>query len=272
MKNFARRILPAVLALAALSCGNELPPTAAQLGWTLNYRDWTKVNCVDEQTSFCTNDDFRACDNKPLFNAGPTYDAIDKVRINLKDPDGQVPPFDTEFECEQGMDSTKAPIRGITMQSYTLTMEAKAADGTVLYRYIEEEFDLSSSRSEVFELGAATGELNFSPSYAGSDSGSCPSDADTLRYTFSKSGEDEPVLTGTTSACDDTLTQELFLRKIPTAPTPGRNDSFALDNYSLRLEGLSGTDVVYCSDSVRPVGPGDNNFRQNQTLSSGECL
>lgn len=271
--NSLTKSIPLALGLTALTlsaCGGETPPSVADFGWTFNYRDWTKPNCAESDSVACTDDDFRGCDNAPEFNTGPAYPAVDKVRVHIFDPLGQIQPLDREYECNAGVGGTKVPIRGLPLRSYTVELEAKAADGTVLYRYLQEDVDLTSKPSEVLELGAATGELNFTPGFAGNDSGVCPDDADTVRYTVTND-EDEVLLEGSSDACEGVFTNDLYIREIPTEPSPGVGGSFLVNTYNLRLEGLSGETVNYCVDVTRSVAPGNNNARNNETLSAGAC-
>src|SRR5688572_29159354 len=103
--------------LALTACGAD--PTSnlvATLGWTFDYRDWTKPNCADGGGAGCSEPDVRGCDNQPSANPGPRYDAVSQVQIKLDDPQAQLPPYDESFDCTR----QEADIKGLVRQTYRL--------------------------------------------------------------------------------------------------------------------------------------------------------
>lgn len=265
------RFLLLTACVGAIGCGGSTPESLASIGWSFNYRDWTRTHCAASVTTGCTDDDVRGCDNAPAQTTGAAYAAVASVRLLVNDPLGQVAPFDETFDCSRGSVGQRIDVRGIARQSYDLNVSALAADGTVLYRYDAGGFDLSSKRVVDVELRTVTGELHFYPSFVGTTSGLCAAGIESIRYTAIDSS-DAAVLTATQAACDDEFAAEVFIRNIPSVPVQTQVGGYTPIEYISKLEALdvAGT-VQYCSTQTRYVSPGDNNLADNQQLDAGEC-
>ena len=260
-------ILTALVGIGTMACGTEKADSLAEIGWQLDYRDFTDP---------ATAPDLRGCDNQPAVQVGPAYRPIAKVRILIKDPEGQVAGVDREYDCAQGVNGERLPVRGIVIQEYELTVEAKAADGTVLYRYENPSYDLTASPSETYTLQAATGELGFFPRY--DQSLTCPATVAKMRYTLFKNSPTGPESTPTVSgvsepACEQGFngleSKSLVIREIPVSIEPGSFQTY--NDYKLRLEALNAGDgVVSCvTNPFRSVRPGNHSIAGDESLSPG---
>ncbi|MBJ80977.1 MAG: hypothetical protein CMH60_06645 [Myxococcales bacterium] len=267
-----RQIGLAILLCASMGCGggSASSNSVGAISWTFDYRDWT------EDLSAAPAD-ARTCSNTPATQVGPTYSAIDMVRVLVADPEGQVPGIDREFSCASGYDSAWVDLVGLVHQDYELTLEAKSASGAVLYRHGPSVVTLDGSLDETFNLQAATGELRFYPMVNNDTSFACPSGVETLRYSFYAMDEasnvaEETSLTGSMTACANGILEEVYIREIPSNPTAGNNDSYLPTSYKMVIEMLNSSDsVLHCGSSTRFISPGNSNLNQNENLSSGAC-
>ena len=265
-----QRLICASILSLCWSCGGGSASTnsVGEVSWTLDYRDWTYKD---------SENDMRACDNKPALLDGPSYSAIDQVHILVEDPEGQVPGIDREFDCASGYDSAWVDLVGLVHQDYELTLEAKSASGAVLYKHGPTTVTLDGTLDETFPLLAATGEISFVPIVNGNTDYPCPSGVENLRYSFYAMDEnstvaEEATLTGTLSACVNDGLDEIVIREIPSTPVAGVNNAYLATPYKLILELLDSNDsVLYCGSSTKNIDPGNNNVGGNPDLSSGTC-
>ncbi len=330
------RWLPLAALALLIACNNSTSANeVAKIGWSFNYRDWTKdycqctgfdqstcddtadctwntldAACEDAGAGDCTVDDIRDCTNDPQDIPGaPDYPPVTLVHVLLEDPDGVVPDWDKEFDCELGHNSGTVTVQGIGHQSYELTIEAFDADGTLLYDSAAPfEVDYGSVVEESYELRTPVGDLSFDVDYPHSGDacadttnhsdcppreyclggtpfcqipvGLCPrnEEVQTLRYTLTEEGQTEVTLEGTWSpACDlpifgNVNAQTLDILSIPSDPTPGATGGFLPVPYRLKVEGLDAAgDVLYCGTSERSVSPGSNTRHDSQPLTAGNC-
>ena len=136
------------------ACGSD-PAPVADLQWRINYGDWTDDN---------SEDDYRGCDNAPEINArGIPYPVIDRVHVHLTDPAGVIPGYDQRVDCDIGIGSGTLTLRGLVRQAWDVTISAEAADGTILYQYVQEEVDMSTPQTFTYELQAKTSETHYIP-------------------------------------------------------------------------------------------------------------
>ncbi len=268
------RILSATLiSLAIAACGSDdTSNDVAEVGWSFNYRDFTNDAAPD---------DLRGCDNRPDGgNAIPPYNAITKVRVLITDPAGQVPGMDQEYDCAQGIGGDRLPVRGLVLQEYALTIEAKNATGTVLYRIVKPTWDLTSFKSESFELPTATGEFHTFPRYDGALT--CPAEIVTMRYALYSKNSDgtfatTPVASGVLSpACEQGFSGytslELIIREVPVTIANGTFQTY--NAFRMAVAALNGSDqVLYCAtDTNRTVRPGNDSLGGDLTmLSATSC-
>ena len=264
-----RQLVCASILSLCWSCGggSASSNSVGEVSWTLDYRDWTKD----------TQADARDCTNTPTIQVGPTYSAIDQVRILVEDPEGQVPGIDREFDCASGYDSAWVDLVGLVHQDYELTLEAKSTSGAILYKHGPSAVTLDGSLDETFTLQAATGELRFFPMVNSDSSFACPSGVENLRYSFyamdeASSVAEEATLTGTMAACANGILDEIYIREIPSEPKSSNETAYLPSSYKMVLELLNSSDaVLYCGSSTRFISPGDSNLSQNENLSSGAC-
>ncbi|MBI5511166.1 MAG: hypothetical protein HY903_20590 [Deltaproteobacteria bacterium] len=245
------------------ACGTESAASIAEIGWTFNYKDYTDSTKPD---------DLRGCNNQAAIpdTSAPPYDAISKVHVLIKDPQGQVPGVDQEYDCGIGMDG-RVPVRGIVRQTYSLTLEAKNAAGVVLYRFVEPKLDLTGFISTTYQMPTATGELAFYPTFPGADP--CPSAV--ANILIQASNNDFPDLTTETlsqPACEQGFSglqpRQIYLRALPVTID---TDTFKTFNpFTLTLKAQdSGNAALYCATvAARPVRPGNNSLGGNVNLSS----
>ena len=267
-----RQIALAILLSASMGCGggSASSNSVGAISWTFDYRNWTE-DLSDAPT------DARTCSNTPATQVGPTYSAIDMVRVLVEDPEGQVPGIDREFSCASGYDSAWVDLVGLVHQDYELTLEAKSASGAVLYKHGPTTVTLDGTLDETFPLLAATGEISFIPIVNGNTDYPCPSGVENLRYSFYAMDEasnvaEETSLTGSMTACANGMLEEVYIREIPSNPTAGNNDSYLPTSYKMVIEMLNSSDsVLYCGSSTKNIDPGNNNVGGNPDLSSGTC-
>lgn len=256
--------LPLMLLCA---CPSDEIASAGEIGWSFSYRDWTKAACdADGKPSGCTVAQMRACSNDSTSG----FKAIDKVRVFAQDIDDGLAPFDVEFNCDDGTGAKRVPLRGIGARVYRLLLEAKAADGTVLYRHRDENYDLLRPRSDVFELQAATGEWRFTPAYSGLGDFACPTST-VLDYQILSSPGDTLLASGSAPVCAANLRAPVVIRHVPVEPKPSAA-GFSVDRHILQLEAKSGAVVDYCHRDewhIFPAAPIDNII--NPSLSVGPC-
>ena len=273
-----RGLLISLLLSSLGGCGDPDVNVVARIQWRLNYKDWTDSSAELE-------DQFRDCTNQPESRyAGVDenpYPAITKVRVFIEDPEGQVPNAEKEFNCEDGLNSGTVDILSMVRQEYTITVEGKDAEGTVLYRHIEEEVDLSILNTHSYELKTVTSEALFFPVFE--DDFNCPGDVARIRVSFFKP-EDEndpeasPAFQYTSSrACSSGLSDQIYVRSVPVSPTEGSNGKYNPTTFNVQAEALSQTDeLLHCGRTSIPRAfrPGDNTngiLLGNINLTPGPC-
>ncbi len=233
------------------ACRSDAIEQAATLGWTFNYRNWLKPSCAaDNPSADCTDDALRTCDNESAIG----YEPVTKIKVFVQDKNQDSAPFDREFSCADGFGEKRVPLRGIGSRLYTLRIEATAADDTVLYRYTDNNYDLLQTRSDSFELQAATGELSFFPAYAGLGVFECPV-ADTLSYNILSEDNKTVLATGSAPTCAEARPVRVVIRHVPVVPI-AVDGSFLPNNYTLQLLATQGAQVDYCDSAEWTVRPG----------------
>ena len=258
-----------ISSLITAACGSN-PEPVADLQWRINYGDWTDVN---------SEDDYRACDNAPEINArGIPYPAIDRVHVHLTDPAGIIPGYDQRVDCNLGVGTDTLTLRGLVRQAWDVSISAEAADGTILYQYVEDEVDMSTPQTFTWELQAKTSETYFYPRY--DNSLVCAEGVETIRWAlYPKDGTaaaEEPNMTGETAACD-ALNQsaEIVIRNVPVDPQPGANDNFIASSYKVVVEALDASgNVVWCGEEGNRIfrpGLNGNGTNSDINLTSGAC-
>jgi hypothetical protein len=259
-----RNRLALVLLAICGACGGE-DAALAEIGWQFDYRDPTDTDAAAMP---------RDCANQPAVNPGPAYRAIDEVRVLIEDAEGQVPGSDHSHRCSLGYGGKRIEIAGLVKQNFNFALEAKAGDGTVLYRHPQNGFDeinLAVFSEQTYSLVPAVGELHFFPTFNGSLT--CPGDVATVDYALFADGQSEPSVTGTANpACDAGLASELFIRDIPVTLDDPR-ETYNL--FRLRLTGKNaGGAVTYCgTNAARVVHLGDNSIGGNENLATAAtCL
>ena len=262
-----------IASLITAACGSD-PEPVADLQWRINYGDWTDENAED---------DYRGCDNAPEINArGIPYPTIDKVHVHLTDPAGVIPGYDQRVDCEIGIGTGTLTLRGLVRQAWDVTISAEAADGTILYQYVEEEVDMSTPQTFTWELQAKTSETHFYPKFAGTGSAGleCPEGVSTARWSLYLNDlttpAEEPTLTGEAAACDAfNVAEEIVIRNVPVDPQSGANDSFVPTSYKLVVEGLDDAgNVSWCGEEGNRIfrpGLNGNGTNSDINLTSGAC-
>jgi len=247
---------------SSLACGTTEGESLADLSWRFDYADPTEAGASE----------IRDCSNVRTNNPGPAYPVIDKVHLTLVDPEGMVQGVDTEYACDLGYRGKRVGIQGVVLQTYELTLEAKSADGTVLYRYQDDEYDLSDGyREDDLTLPTATGEIHFFSSFNGDLA--CPGNVASIRTTlFRKVGgvaPDEDTLTLThTPACESGFSSEVFVRALPVF---FENPLQTFNDYKMVVEALDGAGDTrhYGINQNRIVRLGDNSLGANESLAPG---
>ncbi len=257
--------------LTLMSCGggSSDDSTVARIEWRINYGDWTDPNAEAE---------IRGCNNQPAVNAGPAYDTIAKVHVLIADPEGQIPGFDQELDCSQGVDGAELATQGIVRQNWDVTISALTEDDFLLYQYAEEAVDMTTLRTYLWDLKAMTSETSFFPRFDGSLE--CPEDVSEVRWSLFMNDLSTPAetanVTGGQAACDTFgVVDEIILRNVPVDPQPGANAGFVPSTYKLVLEGLDeGGAVTWCTtETARVFRPGKNLMGTNSDvdMSAGPC-
>lgn len=276
-----------VLALAAgslLACSED-GGGGVPISWSLNYGDWTQST---------PEFNARGCDNQPSdYTANPPYPEIDAILFEARDPLGQVPPQNRRYNCDQGLSPSEQTITLNANRLLTVTMQAVAADGTVLYQH-QEPVDFEQAVSDFkWQLDTQVSETTFSATFgSGGDSLLCPAGTSKLRWHLlyrpqdidePAEGEtaidpDEPFLSGEQSnACDPVsgIVSDLKLRNIPITPELGSNGGYIPTIYRLRVEAIDGDgNVTHCGeDGNRTFRPGENRDVSNADIpmSAGSC-
>lgn len=267
-----------LLSTLTTACGDPDVNVVARIQWRLNYGDWT-----DDSPSAA--DHLRGCDNQPDeryagMDENP-YPPIHTVRVFVEDPLGQVPNADKEYACESGLGSSSVEILGMIRQVYDITVEAKDAEGTILYHHKEEDVDLAVLKTHSYELKAATSETTFFAYYG--DSPDCPERLSSVRYSLytpeaRREPEGDPSYRGTTTQyCSSGTSDTVYARGVPVSPQPGSNNKYNPTMYHLKVEALdSRNDIVYCgwATTARAFRPGSNvngNRSGDITLATGSC-
>jgi hypothetical protein len=141
--------------------------------------------------------------------------------------------------------------------------------------HTDDAFDLSADVDELFTMQANVGELDFSPTYAGSFN--CAANVATLRYKLYQNGPNGPSATptveGSVPACEGGLVTRLYIRDVPVAPTPGANDNWLQTTYRVVIEALDGGGgVLHCRDNPsRTVRPGRSVNTTSESMNPGAC-
>ena len=91
------------------------------------------------------------------------------MHIHLTDPTGVIPSYDQRVDCEWDWNWDAGPSRP-GPSAWDVSISAEAADGTILYQYVEEEVDMSTPQTFTWELQAKTSETHFYPKFAGTGS------------------------------------------------------------------------------------------------------
>jgi hypothetical protein len=268
MKQIVRDAVRISCLVLVTGCGDAGDANVvARLGWALNYSDWTK-------TSGSTASDLRDCSNQ-LASSKTPYRPVHHVHISVVDPNGQVPGISQDFPCAQGFGGATIALRGIVRQPYTLTLEGRTDDDAVLYRHIEEAFDVSSLVEKTFTLNTVTAELSF---YVRADGSlSCSPGASRVRYEMFliKDGQvqKDATVSGEHSACDGRDFAETRIAEIPVFPERGANNNFTSTEYSLNvaITDAQGT-PLFCANGIRrSLRPGRGNSGEDALLNSSAC-
>jgi hypothetical protein len=276
------RIVVAVGLASLLAACSDESSGGSEIGWQLDYRDFTDDQAVE---------DIRDCSNAPSNDPEVPYDPISTVRVSVQDPAQQVPGIDQEVDCARGEGGSRFELVGLVRQSYELVLEAKTAAGVVLYRYRDPDFDLSSEVITTVVMPTVTGEIAFTPVYAGRPDYTCPAaEPSTLRYTLYMKDDtgaigSEPVLAGTQSAvcADDGFgnrqAKELVIRQLPTNVQEGTRPYVELRAVIEALD--AGGDAMHCVDldgsdashRLLAVRPGRSRLTSSSdpTMDPGDC-
>lgn len=260
-----RAALLLVLSLS-FACGTTEGEALAEISWRFDYADPSDPGAPA---------DIRDCSNVRANNPGPDYPTITKVRVALTDPEGMVQGIDIEHNCALGYDGKRVPIQGVVMQMYDMVLEAKSADGTVLYRYTEEDYNLEQKRAPdpTYTLETATGELHFFPRFNGSLT--CPSGVVSFRTSMYR--KEDGVVPETPTlvldhepACEMGASRELFVRGLPVIL---QNSIETFNNYLMVVEALGASDnTLHCGiNRSRNVRLGDNSLGADEDLGPGTC-
>ena len=259
-----------VLAMGSLVGCSEDGGGGVPISWSLNYGDWTQ-----------TTPEFngRGCDNQPSdYTANPPYPEIDAIVFEARDPLGQVPPQNRRYECAQGLSPATQTVTLNANRLLTVTMQAVAADGTVLYQR-QEPIDFEGPVSDFnWQLDTQVSETTFSATFGtGGESLLCPEGTSSIRWHLlyrpqdidePAEGEDAidpdtPFLSGEeTNACDPVsgIVSDLKLRNIPITPELGSNGGYIPTIYRLRVEAVDASgNITHCGeDGSRTFRPGEN--------------
>ena len=274
-----------LLAASSLIACSEDGGSGVPISWSLNYGDWTQ-----------TTPEFKArgCDNQPSdYTANPPYPEIDAILFEARDPLGQVPPQNRRYDCAQGLAPETQTITLNANRLLTVTMQAVAADGTVLYQH-QEPVDFEGAVTDFnWQLDTQVSETTFSATFGtGSESLLCPDGTASLRWHLlyrpqdidePAEGEDAvdpevPFLSGEeTNACDAVsgIVNDLKLRNIPITPELGSNGGYIPTIYRLRVEAIDGSgNITHCGeDGNRTFRPGENRDVSNADIpmNTGSC-
>lgn len=268
------RQLALILSLLATgACGSSSGTVVGSVGWKLDFKDWT-CSASDQASKASCQDQYRGCDNAGPAGTMVPYDPITTVRMVITDPAGQVQGFQQDYKCSLGSGGKRVAIRNVVRQLYSMTLEAKTADGTVFYRYEQPKFDLSSPINETVEMLASVGELTVYADFPSTNAGACPSGVDHLTYRLyavDSSGQPAatPTLSGSAAACDGTIANPVVIRNIPVDPQPGANSNWINSRYELVLAARdTSNQVVDCSVDTRTVTPGNDSYNQDATMTA----
>ncbi len=261
--------LGSVLLVAA--CGSSDANVSGRLSWEFDYRDWTDDAAKAE---------IRGCDNAPASPnlSAPAYKAITTVHVLIEDPDGQVPGIDQDYACEQGAGGKQLELRGLGARVYSLTLEAKDADGVVQYRLVEPEYDLTTVADNSYRLPAVVGEFSFIPTFDGSIN--CPANVTSLMWALFAKDNGVPAndwtTTGTQAPCEGDLAAEVWVRRVPTEPEATQSGAYLPTAYELRISAVdSGNNPVFCAQQAKNIDPGvgaPNSLPGSPNLTPGACL
>lgn len=249
------------------SCTAGTSDATANIGWSLDYANWTAASPVPDP---------RLCDNVPALSTDVPYDPIETVKVSFSDPAGLVPGLELDYPCERGIDGSTVEITGLVPQTYTFSLQAQTADDVVLYAYTTQDFDLTNSSTEIYPLKAVTGEVGFYAEFENGTVGECPEGVTTFRSSlFGIAGDnvsDTAALVTSQAACQGSSLLQVLVRNIPVVPVKGANNNYRNTEYQWRLEALDADGVtLYCSSEQRTVTPGDDSLSNNMTLTSGDC-
>lgn len=258
----------AFLLCSMAACGEPVSNSSGGISWRFDYKNWKDTAAVEDP---------RGCDNQPVQGSGAGYSAITTVRMLIEDPEGKVPGMENDYPCADGAGDARVPLRGLAAHVFSLTLEAKNAEGRILYALPAEELDLAIFSEETFTVPTATGEIHFIPQYQGAG-GYCPADLARVRYSVYRDEGADPVLTGIQAIpCESDglgheLPTELSIREIPLV---FEEESTTLWNpFRLVVEGLNTSDtVIFCVvNPSRNVRLGANaDAWTSETLLPGAC-
>lgn len=274
-----RSVVAASLASLLMACADDSSNTG-EIGWQFDYRDFTDDQAVE---------DIRDCSNMPGSDAVVPYQEISALRVSVRDPAQQVPGIDQQVDCSRGDNGRRFALVGLVHQTYELLLEAKADDGVVLYRHQDSNFDLTAEPITTVVLPTITGEIRFTPTFAGDLY--CPAtEPSSLRYSLYMKDDagvisSAAVLTGTVSpACVDDgfgnrQASDLVIRRIPTDVENTRQPYV---EFRAVIEAVdAGGAATYCVDldgsdqshSLLAVRPGKSRLTlsSNPAMQPGAC-
>jgi len=296
-----------------VGCGSSTTPEiVGEVGWSFDYRDWTRAECPcfglaqdlctttsgcswsagaaceDITPGDCTVPDVRTCTNEPVDRGNaPPYDPVATVLIQIEDPDTGITTFDFSADCTLGDSDLFFGLRGQSRKLLRLRLFGFDADGVLTYEPPQPwDLDLTTPIQERFVLRTPSGELRMDVIHPATGVGQCPSytdgsgntvtDVASLDYVLTPVGAVDPALTGTMNpACDPPdIFGNIAANRLVIRNIPAKPaGGVGSVQYDLVVRAKdSGGTTLSCGTQQRPVNPGLNRLITSLTLSPGECL
>ncbi len=246
------------LSFLAACGGNSEDGGAYLLSWQFKYGNYLNDN-EELKDRDCANEN-------PNWPSSP----IDKVVVNIADPEDRAAPYNAAYSCAEGLGKNIA-LYGFDKSSFIVSIEAQRADGRPLYRYDKHLLDFSTPLKEPLNLHAVTGNLSFSLAFGSSSRLDPPPEVTALElflYRQNDAGGFAEKPTYFKRYTPDEVAYGLNIIELPA----DSHKPPAVVYYRLLAKALSQNgQVLYCGAEERPVKPGSDNLRNNLLLNPGEC-
>ncbi len=247
------------LALGA-ACGETGGEGGAYLlSWQFKYGNY--LNDAEElKERDCTNE-----------NPGWPSSPIDKVVVNIADPEDRAAPYNAAYSCKEGFGGQSIALYGFTKSSWVVTIEAQRADGRPLYRYDKHLVDFATPLAGPLDLHAVTGNLSFSLAFGAADQLDPPAGVTAVELAFYRQNDEGGFQTDPTYFKRYTPAEAAYGLTVTELPAASHKPP-AVVRYRLLAKALDqNNNVLYCGDEERPLKPGSDNLRNNLLLKAGAC-